>query len=123
MPFPIARPLSLGLTFLALAVAEKFPSARVIGTDLSPIQPDWSAPNVEFRVEDLEDELRPWTNIYTDADLIHIRAMLNTLKNPQRLLAKAFEYALNHYHDHDVSFFSNVKLGIYDPAAGSNATN
>lgn len=73
-------------------VAEVFPSARVIGTDLSPIQPHWTPPNVEFRVEDLEDEYRPWTNIYLDADLIHIRALLQTLRDPRRLLQRAFEY-------------------------------
>lgn len=72
-------------------VAENFPSARVIGCDLSPIQPHWTPPNVEFRVEDLEDENRPWTRIYDDADLIHVRALLQTLRKPRQLLERAFE--------------------------------
>lgn len=74
-----------------MSVAENFPSARVIGTDLSPIQPHWTPPNVEFRVEDLEDENRPWTSIYADADLIHVRAVLQTLRKPRQLLERAFE--------------------------------
>ncbi|KAM0362512.1 hypothetical protein ACHAO7_006164 [Fusarium culmorum] len=61
------------------------------GTDLSPIQPHWTPPNVEFRVEDLEDENRPWTSIYADADLIHVRAVLQTLRKPRQLLERAFE--------------------------------
>ncbi|EFY84812.1 UMTA methyltransferase family protein [Metarhizium acridum CQMa 102] len=72
-------------------VAEKFPSARVIGTDLSPIQPQWAPPNTEFRVEDLDDEHRPWSSIYTGADAIHTRALLPTLRNPKLVLRRAFE--------------------------------
>ncbi|CAM1511271.1 Fc.00g087840.m01.CDS01 [Cosmosporella sp. VM-42] len=83
--------LGTGVGFWAQDMAENFPSARVIGTDLSPIQPHWTPPNVEFRVEDLEDEYRPWTNIYTDADLIHIRALLQTLRDPRRLIQRSFE--------------------------------
>ncbi|KAM5360238.1 hypothetical protein ACJZ2D_013895 [Fusarium nematophilum] len=83
--------LGTGVGILSIPVAENFPSARVIGTDLSPIQPHWTPPNVEFRVEDLEDENRPWTRIYADADLIHIRALLQTLRRPRQLLERAFE--------------------------------
>ncbi|EXA00602.1 hypothetical protein NW765_006302 [Fusarium oxysporum] len=83
--------LGTGVGMWAQDVAENFPSARVIGCDLSPIQPHWTPPNVEFRVEDLEDENRPWTRIYDDADLIHVRALLQTLRKPRQLLERAFE--------------------------------
>ena len=75
-------------------MAEEFPSARVIGTDLSPIQPHWNPPNCEFHVEDLEDELRPWTTIYKDADLIHTRSLLQTLRKPTELVNNIFQYVL-----------------------------
>jgi hypothetical protein len=78
---------------MAWQVAEQFPSARVIGTDLSPIQPHWTPTNCEFHVEDLEDELRPWTSIYKDADLIHTRSLLQTLRHPRALIHNIFEYA------------------------------
>lgn len=71
-------------------VAEKYPSARVIGTDLSPIQPTWAPPNLEWRIEDLEDRHRPWTSIYRDADLIHMRSLLQTIQNPKKLFENAF---------------------------------
>ncbi|RMJ08109.1 hypothetical protein BHE90_013177 [Fusarium euwallaceae] len=83
--------LGTGVGLWAQDMAENFPSARVIGTDLSPIQPHWTPPNVEFRVEDLEDENRPWTRIYADADLIHIRALLQTLRKPRQLIQRSFD--------------------------------
>ncbi|KAK9436996.1 UMTA methyltransferase family protein [Metarhizium brunneum] len=83
--------LGTGAGYWALDVAEKFPSARVIGTDLSPIQPQWAPPNTEFRVEDLDDEHRPWSSIYAGADAIHTRALLPTLRNPKLVLRRAFE--------------------------------
>lgn len=71
-------------------VAEKYPSARVIGADLSAIQPTWAPPNLEWRIEDLEDQHRPWTGIYRDADLIHMRSLLQTIRNPKRLFENVF---------------------------------
>ena len=67
------------------------PSARVIGVDISPIQPRWTAPNAEFRVEDLDDE-REWSRIHNGADLVHARAFLQTLRHPRRVLERAFAY-------------------------------
>lgn len=84
----------LGLT--RLPAAERYPSARIIGTDLSPIQSKWVSPNCEFRIEDLEDEQRPWTSIYGGADLIHIRGLVATLRRPQRLIDRSFEYVDPH---------------------------
>jgi SAM-dependent methyltransferase len=42
----------------AIDFADAYPNARVIGTDLSPIQPAWVPPNLEFFVDDVEAE---WT--------------------------------------------------------------
>lgn len=81
----------MALGFSLIPVAEAFPGARIIGTDLSPIQPHWLPPNCEFRVEDLEDDQRPWTNIYRGSDLIHSRAFLQTLRQPKRLVQRIFE--------------------------------
>lgn len=59
--------------------------------DLSPIQPNWLPPNLEFRVEDLDDEYRPWTNIYLGADLMHLRFLLPTVRRPELLLRNCLE--------------------------------
>lgn len=47
-------------------------------------------PNLEFRMEDIEDQ-RPWTRIYQDADLIHMRCLLQTLRNPREVIARAYQ--------------------------------
>lgn len=36
----------------AVEMADDFPGTRVMGTDLSPIQPDFVPPNLEFYVDD-----------------------------------------------------------------------
>jgi ubiquinone/menaquinone biosynthesis C-methylase UbiE len=55
----------------ALEVADEFPDAEVIGTDLSPVQPTDDVPqNCQFRVESLLDGLN-----FDDGsvDLLHSR--------------------------------------------------
>ena len=74
-------------------VAQKYPSARVIGNDISPIQPVLVPPNLEIRVEDIED-LRPWTSVYANSDLIHMRSVLQTLRDPRKVLMRVFECVL-----------------------------
>ena len=48
--------LSLALAFSPMDFADEFPSAAVIGTDLSPIQPSWVPPNAKFVIEDAESD-------------------------------------------------------------------
>lgn len=50
----------------------KFPGAHVTGTDISPIQPSWVAPNIEFIVEDFETE---WQYKPNHFDFIHARCL------------------------------------------------
>jgi hypothetical protein len=56
--------------------ADLHPSARVIGTDLSPIQPTWVPPNVQFEVDDCTDE---WVHEKDSFDYIHIRGMYGSI--------------------------------------------
>jgi len=53
-----------------IEVAEEFPSSRVIGLDLSPIQPTFVPLNAEFIVEDVNEGMG-----FSDAstDLVHSR--------------------------------------------------
>ncbi|TQV93153.1 hypothetical protein V2A60_003532 [Cordyceps javanica] len=83
--------LGTGTGMWAMEVAEKYPSARVIGSDISAIQPSWTPPNLEFRVEDLEDDYRPWTSIYNDADLIHCRFLMQVIRDPKRMIETIFD--------------------------------
>ncbi|KAK8064381.1 hypothetical protein PG994_007019 [Apiospora phragmitis] len=64
----------------------KFPSAEVMGIDLSPIQPVWLPPNVKFLIDDCEDE---WLN-GDGWDLVHFRTMSAVLKNVPKMCEQAF---------------------------------
>ncbi|KAJ9318295.1 hypothetical protein DTO271D3_1552 [Paecilomyces variotii] len=72
----------------AIDFAEKYPSVRVIGTDLSPIQPLWVPPNLTFEVDDAEDD---W--LYTQQfDYIHARTLCGGVRDWPRFHRQAFEH-------------------------------
>jgi hypothetical protein len=73
---------------LNYAVADKFPSASVVGVDLSPIQPSWVPPNLKFLVDDIEDE---WMH-GDDFDFVHMRCISPWLKDEVKVLRQAYEY-------------------------------
>ncbi|KAK8180508.1 SAM dependent methyltransferase [Phyllosticta capitalensis] len=64
--------IGTGTGLWALAFADAFPCAEVIGTDLSPIQPTAVPPNLRFEVDDCT---RPWTFAPDSFDYIHIRCL------------------------------------------------
>ncbi|KAK5652390.1 hypothetical protein OQA88_10582 [Cercophora sp. LCS_1] len=69
-------------------VADMYPSAEVIGTDLSPIQPAWVPPNLRFLVDDAEDAW-PYTGPF---DLIHTRNVVSMIKDLPRFLIQAHDH-------------------------------
>jgi len=73
---PIEHPMSIldvgtGTGIWAMDVADDYPGAHVIGTDLSPIQPNLVPPNLEFQVADAEED---W-DMPGRFDLVHTRFM------------------------------------------------
>lgn len=56
------------------------------GIDLTPIQPLWVPPNVEFVVDDCE---RDW--LTRDVDLAHLRFMVMILRNVPSVLGHAYQ--------------------------------
>ncbi|CRG92782.1 hypothetical protein PISL3812_09849 [Talaromyces islandicus] len=72
----------------AIDMGDCFPSAVVIGTDLSPIQPTWIPPNVRFYVDDAEDE---WAfDHHIGFDLVHGRMLSGSINNWARFFQQAF---------------------------------
>ncbi|KAB8291855.1 hypothetical protein EYC80_006637 [Monilinia laxa] len=69
MPELIIGSVGTGTGIWAIEMAEAYPSANVIGTDLSPIQLLFVPPNCAFEIEDLNFE---WTYPKTHFDFIHI---------------------------------------------------
>ncbi|KAG6162981.1 hypothetical protein E4U51_006053 [Claviceps purpurea] len=67
--------------------ADRFPNASVIGTDLSPCQPQWVPPNVRFEVDDASLE---WTWNENHFDFIHIRFILGGIQDWKALFKEAY---------------------------------
>ena len=81
--------LGTGTGIWAIDFADEFPSALVIGTDLSPIQPGSVPPNCKFYVDDFESE---WTFNPEEAfDFIHGRALAGNIKDFDLLYHRIYE--------------------------------
>ncbi|KAJ5438743.1 uncharacterized protein N7458_009741 [Penicillium daleae] len=81
--------LGTGTGIWAIEIAEKFPSAHVIGNDISPIQPRWVAPNVEFIVEDIEAE---WEYEQNHFDFIHARCLAGCIADWHGYIRRIYDH-------------------------------
>ncbi|KAJ8062656.1 hypothetical protein OCU04_009178 [Sclerotinia nivalis] len=76
-----------GTGIWAIDFADQYPSSHVVGCDLSPIQPGWIPPNLEFEIDDVEDTWR-----YSQKfDFIHIRSLGGSIASWPHLLQQAFD--------------------------------
>lgn len=57
-------------------MADEYPSSRVTGVDLSPIQPPFVPPNCLFEIDDMT---MPWTYSANQFDFIHVREMFGSI--------------------------------------------
>ncbi|KAK1986715.1 methyltransferase [Colletotrichum cereale] len=73
----------------AIEMGDQYPSATVLGVDLSPIQPEWVPPNVKFEVDDVES---PWLYPTNHFDYIHSRHTVMAIKDWPVLLRRSFEH-------------------------------
>jgi hypothetical protein len=72
-------------------VGDEYPSAEILGLDLSPIQPLWVPSNVRFMVDDVEE---PWLKGENFYDLVHGRHITPAIKDFPTLLKRSFKYVL-----------------------------
>ncbi|KAH3905008.1 hypothetical protein HBI56_217910 [Parastagonospora nodorum] len=75
-----------GTGIWSIEFADEHPCARVLGTDLSPIQPAQVPPNCEFLIDDCEQD---WI-FHNQFDYIHTRAMVAAVKNWGRFFEQAY---------------------------------
>ena len=67
--------------------ADAYPSAQVIGSDLSPCQPEWVPPNVHFEVADASLQW-PWKDDYFD--FVHVRYLFGAIHDWPALFCEAY---------------------------------
>ncbi|KAJ9136884.1 Demethylmenaquinone methyltransferase [Pleurostoma richardsiae] len=78
-----------GTGIWAIDFGDMFPSAEVIGTDLSPIQPAWVPPNVFFQIDDC---LLDWTWPENHFDFVHFRALYGSIPDWEALYRRAYKH-------------------------------
>lgn len=76
-----------GTGIWAIDMADKYPSAQVLGIDLSPLQPKWVPPNCKFEVDDAELE---WTYRSDYFSFIHFRNVAQGITKWRQVLAEAY---------------------------------
>ncbi len=97
--------LGTGTGIWAIEMADRYPEAQIIGTDLSPVQPLWCVRrspaagrqeeltpcrvpyNVSFEVDDLEAEWLYRPNYF---DMVHARYLLGSVSDWRGMIAQAY---------------------------------
>jgi SAM-dependent methyltransferase len=82
--------LGTGTGIWAIDFADEFPSAVVVGNDLSPIQPFWVPQNCNFVVEDIEAD---WGYKPSEKfDFVHARSLGGSIKDRPKMYRQAFNH-------------------------------
>ncbi|KIX95772.1 uncharacterized protein Z520_08480 [Fonsecaea multimorphosa CBS 102226] len=98
--------LGAGTGTWAIEFADVYPSAVVVGVDISPTMPKIVPPNVQFEIDDVQD---PWT-YSKQADYIHCRYMVGSISDWPRLMRQCYDN-LNpggwvEFQDFDIDYYS-----------------
>lgn len=83
----LSRKASRFVCVLSISIAQQYPDSKVIGVDLSKIQPKNAPPNVEFIKDDSEE---PWVFPYK-FDFVHARAVFTCFNDQKAVMRNAFE--------------------------------
>ena len=70
-------------------MADRHPTARIIGNDIAPVQPTVVPPNCSFEIEDVESD---WPYAPSSFDFIHGREFLLAIRNWERLIQQAYNH-------------------------------
>ncbi|KAK0612613.1 S-adenosyl-L-methionine-dependent methyltransferase, partial [Bombardia bombarda] len=76
-----------GTGLWAIDFADAYPGAEVTATDISPIQPTWVPPNLQFEMDDMNLD---WTWPENHFDLVHLRVLYGSVRDWAKLYSQAF---------------------------------
>ncbi|WPH01590.1 Hypothetical protein R9X50_00443800 [Acrodontium crateriforme] len=79
--------IGTGIGLWAIDMADKFPSANIIGTDLSPVSTAMVPSNVTFEIDDCTAD---WLYPPDHFDFIHLRGLLGSIRDWPALYKQAF---------------------------------
>ncbi|KAK0735928.1 S-adenosyl-L-methionine-dependent methyltransferase [Schizothecium vesticola] len=101
-----------GTGIWAIDFADEFPSASVIGFDISPIQPAWVPPNLRFEIDDAQ---LPWTYPADHFDFVHLRNLHGGISDWPALYHEAFRCTQPGGHIEHVEFNIRTLSDIAPP--------
>ncbi|KAJ4251467.1 hypothetical protein NW762_011452 [Fusarium torreyae] len=78
-----------GTGIWAINMADQFPSAKVVATDITPTQPSFVPPNVEFQIDDAQLD---WTFEPESFDFIHIRYLQGSIDDWDKLYSQVYKF-------------------------------
>ena len=81
--------LGTGSGIWAVDMADRFPSAEVLGFDIAAIQPLWIPPNCQFEILDVETD---WLQRKDSFDFIHGREFIFAIRDWPALISQAYEH-------------------------------
>ncbi|CZR67430.1 related to methyltransferase [Phialocephala subalpina] len=81
--------LGCGTGIWCIDMADEFPSAQVIGSDIAPTQPGWVPPNCRFELDDIEE---PWTWKENSFDFIFSRDLIASVRNFPKLIDQCYTH-------------------------------
>ncbi|OAG37876.1 hypothetical protein AYO21_07982 [Fonsecaea monophora] len=98
--------LGAGTGTWAIEFADAYPSAEVVGVDISPTMSEIVPPNVQFEIDDVQDQ---WT-YSKQADFIHCRYMVGSIADWPKLMRQCYDN-LNpggwvEFQDFDINYYS-----------------
>ncbi|KAL6408887.1 hypothetical protein AUP68_07835 [Ilyonectria robusta] len=79
--------IGTGTGIWAMDFADEYPNAKVVGTDISPIQPSWVPANLEFQIDDCTQE---WTFEEESLNYVHIRFLVGSVVDWPALFKQAY---------------------------------
>ncbi|OCL02276.1 S-adenosyl-L-methionine-dependent methyltransferase [Glonium stellatum] len=97
-----------GTGLWAVDIADFFPDAEVIGTDLSPIQVPGAPSNVRFEIDDCCSE---WTYPEDNFDFVHLRGLTGSVGDWSALYKQAFIHETRHLQPG--GYLEHLEFAVY----------